>query len=164
MVETRGQIQITSKRLYFQPFHNQSSSPMIRFNLSDIRYIYKRRHIMRHIALECVFESFNQTMSPRSNAYRKMATSVTSNASEEQHDTLLLCFEDTQVCVCVCVCVFCCLLCLFSFLCYFYTKHNIKNTTKKQFFKILRSQGMKFTKYYCDNRQLKLQNRHLCKL
>lgn len=57
LIELRGQFQITSKRIYFQPFHNHSSNPMLKYNLNNIKYIYKRRHIMRETALEIIFSN-----------------------------------------------------------------------------------------------------------
>eukprot|EP00485_Elphidium_margaritaceum_P008664 CAMPEP_0202708072 /NCGR_PEP_ID=MMETSP1385-20130828/20329_1 /ASSEMBLY_ACC=CAM_ASM_000861 /TAXON_ID=933848 /ORGANISM="Elphidium margaritaceum" /LENGTH=495 /DNA_ID=CAMNT_0049366957 /DNA_START=32 /DNA_END=1515 /DNA_ORIENTATION=+ len=55
LVELRGQLQLTSKRLYFQPFHSFSATPMLKYNLADIVSIYKRRHIMLPRALEIIF-------------------------------------------------------------------------------------------------------------
>ncbi|ETO29065.1 neutral sphingomyelinase (n-smase) activation associated factor fan [Reticulomyxa filosa] len=70
-------MQITQKRMYFQPFQSQSSSPMLRFNLNDIQYIHKRRHLMRHIALEFIFKKqASKSLSPRSSYHRKSYSGI----------------------------------------------------------------------------------------
>ena len=89
LIETRGQIQITSKRIYFQPFYNQSSNPMLKYNLSLIKYIYKRRHIMLPNALEIIFKDNKNTLLLsfenefiRNNVYKLLLSQPTINIKE----------------------------------------------------------------------------------
>eukprot|EP01083_Nonionella_stella_P079904 219353_1 len=92
LVELRGQIQITSKRIYFQPFHNQSSNPMLKYNICDIQFIYKRRHIMLNTALELIIRKRKHNCT--SSSYHDAILS--SGKTGYNYDTLLLSFNDSQ--------------------------------------------------------------------
>eukprot|EP00494_Astrolonche_serrata_P030659 UN30927 len=56
LTENPGWLQITQSRFYFQPFSNVGSEVMLRYSLGDITYVYKRRHIMTHNALEIILK------------------------------------------------------------------------------------------------------------
>jgi factor associated with neutral sphingomyelinase activation len=55
-----GCLMLTDQRLYFQSFNNINTEPVIRYELIDIKQIYKRRHIMRDIGLEIYFINKNK--------------------------------------------------------------------------------------------------------
>ncbi|ETO20545.1 hypothetical protein RFI_16671 [Reticulomyxa filosa] len=87
LVETRGQMQITQKRMYFQPFQSLSSNPMLSFNLHDIQYIHKRRHMMRHIALEFIFKKqMIQSLSLGPYTDNKLFSPTTAKSSDDYYN------------------------------------------------------------------------------
>eukprot|EP00111_Clytia_hemisphaerica_P016966 TCONS_00050315-protein len=49
-----GRILLTSLRLYFQPFNNIEANPVLKWKLSDIRHVVKRRYLLRHVGLELI--------------------------------------------------------------------------------------------------------------
>ena len=90
LVYIRGQIQLTNKRIYFQPFHKQTSNPMLKYNLKDIKYIYKRRHIMRNDTIEFIVK--------KSNKYSDLNRTLSSGPLLDfhQYDSLLLSFNGSK--------------------------------------------------------------------
>ena len=55
LVTTPGAFQLTDQRVYFQPFNNVTSEPVFKFDISDIKRLYKRRYVMRDTGLELFF-------------------------------------------------------------------------------------------------------------
>lgn len=55
-----GRLLVTSKRLYFQPFNNVEPEPVMKINLSNIKYVTKRRYLLRHVGIE-IFQKENNT-------------------------------------------------------------------------------------------------------
>ena len=47
-----GRIMLTSSRLYFQPYNNVEVDPVLKIRLSDLRYVMKRRYMLRHVGIE----------------------------------------------------------------------------------------------------------------
>ncbi|XP_038068745.1 protein FAN-like isoform X1 [Patiria miniata] len=64
LVVNPGRIMLTSSRLYFQPFNNVESVPVIKIKLSDIKRLTKRRFLLREVGLEifCTEGSFKSDM------------------------------------------------------------------------------------------------------
>ncbi|XP_022082216.1 protein FAN-like isoform X2 [Acanthaster planci] len=64
LVVNPGRIMLTSSRLYFQPFNNVESVPVIKIKLSDIKRLTKRRFLLREVGLEifCTEGSFKSNM------------------------------------------------------------------------------------------------------
>lgn len=52
LVVNPGRVLLTSARLYFQPFNNVENVPVMKFKLSDIKSILKRRFLQQHVGLE----------------------------------------------------------------------------------------------------------------
>ena len=80
IAELNVQTQSTQKRINFQLFHSQSSSPMIRCHLTDVQYIYKRRYIMKHIALQLIFTKTNHKSLSQRSLYHRRSFSLSNNA------------------------------------------------------------------------------------
>ena len=55
LVTTPGALQLTDQRLYFQPFNNVTSDPVNKFDIADVKRLYKRRYVMRDTGLELFF-------------------------------------------------------------------------------------------------------------
>ena len=47
-----GRILLTSRMLYFQPFNNIETEPVLKISLENIRSVVKRRYLLRHVGLE----------------------------------------------------------------------------------------------------------------
>jgi factor associated with neutral sphingomyelinase activation len=54
LVNDPGRVLLTSQRLYFQPLNPVTSHPVFKYRLSALREVHKRRHVLRHTALELV--------------------------------------------------------------------------------------------------------------
>ncbi|CAG9098190.1 unnamed protein product [Plutella xylostella] len=52
LVRHQGKLALTPTTLYFQPFNNIESSPILKLKLSKLKRIYKRRFLLRHVGLE----------------------------------------------------------------------------------------------------------------
>ncbi|XP_031342782.1 protein FAN-like isoform X2 [Photinus pyralis] len=61
LVLNPGRILLSSARLFFQPYNNIETYPVLKINLSSIRQIIKRRFLLRHIGLE-IYSSENNTI------------------------------------------------------------------------------------------------------
>ena len=61
LVVESGRILITNSRIYFQPFNNINTSPVIKYNLSEFNRIVKRRYLLRQTGLE-LFTISNNTV------------------------------------------------------------------------------------------------------
>ncbi|KAK5646659.1 hypothetical protein RI129_005123 [Pyrocoelia pectoralis] len=60
LVLNPGRILLSSVRLFFQPYNNIETYPVLKINLSSIKQIIKRRFLLRHIGLE-IYSSENNT-------------------------------------------------------------------------------------------------------
>lgn len=52
LVRHQGKLALTPTTIYFQPFSNVESSPVLKLKLSHLRRIYKRRFLLRQVGLE----------------------------------------------------------------------------------------------------------------
>lgn len=52
LVTNPGRILLTSSRIYFQPYNNAEPWPVLKFCLSDIKRVVKRRFLLRHVGIE----------------------------------------------------------------------------------------------------------------
>ncbi|EDQ86428.1 uncharacterized protein MONBRDRAFT_38432, partial [Monosiga brevicollis MX1] len=52
LTRNAGRAVLTNKRLYFQPFNNVDPDPVVRFNLSDVHSVVRRRFLLRDVGLE----------------------------------------------------------------------------------------------------------------
>ncbi|CAH0404999.1 unnamed protein product [Chilo suppressalis] len=52
LVRHQGKLAITPTTIYFQPFSNVESSPILKLKLRDLRRIYRRRFLLRQVGLE----------------------------------------------------------------------------------------------------------------
>ncbi|XP_071822078.1 protein FAN-like [Apostichopus japonicus] len=77
LVVNPGRILLTSDRLYFQPFNNVENVPVMKFKLTDIKFILKRRFLQQHVGIEI----YCSEASHRSDLYLALA-------SEEERDKL----------------------------------------------------------------------------
>ncbi|KAJ9595217.1 hypothetical protein L9F63_013478, partial [Diploptera punctata] len=60
LVVNPGRILLTSSRLYFQPYNNVESYPVLKIRLPDIKRIVPRRFLLRHVGLEIYCENNSQ--------------------------------------------------------------------------------------------------------
>ncbi|PNF22132.1 hypothetical protein B7P43_G06803 [Cryptotermes secundus] len=60
LVVNPGRILLTSSRLYFQPYNNVESYPVLKIRLPDIKRIVQRRFLLRQVGLEIYCESNSQ--------------------------------------------------------------------------------------------------------
>ncbi|XP_069705161.1 protein FAN-like [Periplaneta americana] len=60
LVVNPGRILLTSSRLYFQPYNNVESYPVLKIRLQDIRRLIQRRFLLRHVGLEIYCENNSQ--------------------------------------------------------------------------------------------------------
>lgn len=49
LVSNPGRIMLTSSRLYFQPYNNIEVEPVLKIQLSELRAVYRRRYMLRHV-------------------------------------------------------------------------------------------------------------------
>jgi factor associated with neutral sphingomyelinase activation len=54
LVTNPGRIMLTSSRIYFQPYNNVEVEPVLKLQLSDLKYVTKRRYMLRQVGLECL--------------------------------------------------------------------------------------------------------------
>ncbi|CAG9784208.1 unnamed protein product [Diatraea saccharalis] len=52
LVRHQGKLAITPTTIYFQPFSNVESSPVLKLKLCDLRRMYRRRFLLRQVGLE----------------------------------------------------------------------------------------------------------------
>ncbi|XP_059049861.1 protein FAN-like [Achroia grisella] len=52
LVRHQGKLALTPTTIYFQPFSNVESSPVLKLKLSHLRRLYKRRFLLRQVGLE----------------------------------------------------------------------------------------------------------------
>ncbi|XP_060073823.1 protein FAN-like [Ylistrum balloti] len=52
LVTNPGRIMLTSSRLYFQPFNNIESVPVIKIRLKDLKRVIKRRFLLKQLGIE----------------------------------------------------------------------------------------------------------------
>ncbi|CAH2067235.1 unnamed protein product, partial [Iphiclides podalirius] len=52
LVRHQGKLALTPTTLYFQPFSNIESTPILKLKLGDMRKMYKRRFLLRQVGLE----------------------------------------------------------------------------------------------------------------
>ncbi|XP_075992601.1 protein FAN-like [Anticarsia gemmatalis] len=52
LVRHQGKLALTPTTIYFQPFSNVESSPVLKLKLSHLRRMYKRRFLLRQVGLE----------------------------------------------------------------------------------------------------------------
>ncbi|XP_061707525.1 protein FAN-like [Cydia pomonella] len=52
LVRHQGKLALTPTTLYFQPFSNVESSPILKLKLSHLKRLYKRRFLLRQVGLE----------------------------------------------------------------------------------------------------------------
>jgi factor associated with neutral sphingomyelinase activation len=57
LVTNPGRIMLTSSRIYFQPYNNVEVEPVLKLQLSELKYVTKRRYLLRHVGLECLCSS-----------------------------------------------------------------------------------------------------------
>ncbi len=48
MVSNPGRIMLTSSRLYYQPYNNVETEPVLKVALDELRSVLKRRYMLRH--------------------------------------------------------------------------------------------------------------------
>lgn len=70
LVTNPGRVMLTNKRLYFQPFNNIESVPVIKIRLKDINRLIKRRFLLRQLGIEI----FCKEDSPCSHLYLSLAS------------------------------------------------------------------------------------------
>ncbi|KAJ8303155.1 hypothetical protein KUTeg_019551 [Tegillarca granosa] len=80
LVTNPGRIMLTNRRLYFQPFNNIESMPVIKIRLKDIRRIIKRRFLLKPIGLEI----FCKEYSPCTHIYLSMKSHDARNQLYDQ--------------------------------------------------------------------------------
>ena len=56
LVEIPGRVMLTNARLYFQPVKSVGASPILKYRLSSITTLFKRRHKLRSIGMEIFFD------------------------------------------------------------------------------------------------------------
>ncbi|XP_064393489.1 protein FAN-like [Halichondria panicea] len=52
MVSNPGRIMLTSSRLYYQPYNNVETEPVLKVALDELRSVLKRRYMLRHTGIE----------------------------------------------------------------------------------------------------------------
>lgn len=60
LLVTPGCLMVTDERIYFQPFSTVSAEPCYQYEINTITRLYKRRHMMRDVAIELYFPSSNR--------------------------------------------------------------------------------------------------------
>ena len=53
MVSNPGRIMLTSSRLYYQPYNNVETEPVLKVALDELRSVLKRRYMLRHTVRTC---------------------------------------------------------------------------------------------------------------
>ncbi|KAF5306415.1 hypothetical protein FQA39_LY08924 [Lamprigera yunnana] len=61
LVINPGRILLSTARLFFQPYNNIETCPVLKINLTSIKRIIKRRFLLRHIGLE-IYSNENDTV------------------------------------------------------------------------------------------------------
>ncbi|XP_015607510.1 protein FAN [Cephus cinctus] len=52
LVINPGKVLLTTCRIYFQPYNNMDQHPVLKINLKDIKYVIKRRFLLRQVGIE----------------------------------------------------------------------------------------------------------------
>ena len=107
LVVNPGRIVLTDAMLYFQPYNNAESNPVIKIKLSSIRRIYQRRYLLRPMGLEIdyfdrrgkrehIYLTFNKP-EDRQRLYHKMIAQKNLQLEDIREDNMTLQWQKGRI-------------------------------------------------------------------
>ncbi|KAF2878744.1 hypothetical protein ILUMI_27419 [Ignelater luminosus] len=106
LVVNPGRILLSTARLFFQPYNNIETEPVLKIKLSSITRIVKRRFLLRHTGLEIYSDENNsvpyiylafRTKNDRDNLYGNLLKQSELKLSEIQKDLMILQWQNGYV-------------------------------------------------------------------